>query len=253
MTTGRSLDELIEHTPDMPWLSRAACGELDLDQLDLFFVEAGRTISSATVSLQIRRQGRVVTYLDQRTNPNVLLGGGDEHFVTSRNFEVAAGRNLGPDDVEFGRPVVVLGADVAEKIFVNEEPVGRLVFKHKSGELPQTSGCDEREKGEKRVHTPKYAPQHHCAEYNTCYCALNHNLPLFYGLILACRHAMPQFGKGLFIFLQMFLVAVVLFYIPFSLFIFEEKERKYIVVAVQGFTHNPEPQVVHLQGIPVVG
>ncbi len=83
--------------------------------------------SSATVSLQIRRQGRVVTYLDQRTNPNVLLGGGDEHFVTSRNFEVAAGRNLGPDDVEFGRPVVVLGADVAEKIFVNEEPVGRLV------------------------------------------------------------------------------------------------------------------------------
>ena len=83
--------------------------------------------SSATVSLQIRRQGRVVTYLDRRTNPNVLLGGGDEHFVTSRNFEVAAGRNLGPDDVEFGRPVVVLGADVAEKIFVNEEPVGRLV------------------------------------------------------------------------------------------------------------------------------
>jgi putative ABC transport system permease protein len=79
------------------------------------------------VSLQIRRQGRVVTYLDQRTNPNVLLGGGDEHFVTSRNFEVAAGRNLGPDDVEFGRPVVVLGADVAEKIFVNEEPVGKLV------------------------------------------------------------------------------------------------------------------------------
>ena len=51
MTNGRSLDELIEHTPDMPWLSRAACGELDLDQLDLFFVEAGRTISSATVSL----------------------------------------------------------------------------------------------------------------------------------------------------------------------------------------------------------
>jgi putative ABC transport system permease protein len=83
--------------------------------------------SSATVSLQIRRQGRVVTYLDRRTNPNVLLGGGDEHFVTSRNFEVAAGRNLGQDDVEFGRPVVVLGADVSEKIFVNEEPVGRLV------------------------------------------------------------------------------------------------------------------------------
>lgn len=82
---------------------------------------------SATVSLQIRRQGRVVTYLDRRTNPNVLLGGGDEHFVTSRNFDIAGGRNLGREDVEFGRPVVVLGADVSNRIFVNEEPVGKLV------------------------------------------------------------------------------------------------------------------------------
>ncbi|MBM3873432.1 MAG: ABC transporter permease [Verrucomicrobia bacterium] len=82
---------------------------------------------SATVSLQIRRQGRVVTYLDRRTNPNVLLGGTDEHFVTSRNFDVAGGRNLGREDVEFGRPVVVLGADVSNRIFINEEPVGKLV------------------------------------------------------------------------------------------------------------------------------
>ena len=51
MASGRSLDELIEHTPDLPWLVRAACGELELDQLELFFVEAGRTISSATVAL----------------------------------------------------------------------------------------------------------------------------------------------------------------------------------------------------------
>ena len=41
MTTGRSLVELIEHTPDMPWLSRAACGELDLDQLDLLCSKLG--------------------------------------------------------------------------------------------------------------------------------------------------------------------------------------------------------------------
>lgn len=51
MANGRSLDELIEHTPDLPWLVRAACSELELEQLELFFVEAGRTISSATVAL----------------------------------------------------------------------------------------------------------------------------------------------------------------------------------------------------------
>ncbi len=51
MPNGRSLDALIEHTPDLPWLRQAACGELDLEQLDLFFVEAGRTIASSTVAL----------------------------------------------------------------------------------------------------------------------------------------------------------------------------------------------------------
>lgn len=51
MTPARPLDELIEHTPDLPWLDHAACGELELEQLDLFFVEAGRTIASSTVAL----------------------------------------------------------------------------------------------------------------------------------------------------------------------------------------------------------
>ena len=45
------LDELIERTPDLPWLDDAACGDLELEQLDLFFVEAGRSISQTTVAL----------------------------------------------------------------------------------------------------------------------------------------------------------------------------------------------------------
>lgn len=46
-----SLDELIERSPDLPWLDDAACGDLGIEQLDLFFVEAGRSISQATVAL----------------------------------------------------------------------------------------------------------------------------------------------------------------------------------------------------------
>ena len=51
MAAARPLDELIENTPELPWLDDAACGELELEQLDLFFVEAGRTIASSTVAL----------------------------------------------------------------------------------------------------------------------------------------------------------------------------------------------------------
>jgi len=82
---------------------------------------------NAQISLMLRRGGRVAIYLDRRTNPNVILGGGDENFITSRNYEIVAGRNLGPDDVEFGRAVVLLGDELTKKLFINENPLGRMV------------------------------------------------------------------------------------------------------------------------------
>jgi putative ABC transport system permease protein len=98
---------------------------------DITFAQATRfkelMQGSAEVSLMLRRGGRRVVYLDRRTNPNVRLTGGDENFITSRNFEIAAGRNLQSDDVEFGRAVVILGSDIVGKLFVNEEPLGKVV------------------------------------------------------------------------------------------------------------------------------
>ena len=46
-----SLGAYVLAVPDMPWLNDAACGDLSLDQLSVFFVEAGRTIAQSTVSL----------------------------------------------------------------------------------------------------------------------------------------------------------------------------------------------------------
>ena len=82
---------------------------------------------TADVSLALRRGGRRVGYLDRRTNPNVGLVGSDENFVPSRNYDIVAGRNLGLDDVEFGRAVVLLGDDIVRRLFPNEEAVGRTV------------------------------------------------------------------------------------------------------------------------------
>jgi len=82
---------------------------------------------SARISLQIRRYSQTVINRDRRTNPNVMLAGADENFITAFNYDVAIGRNLGPDDVEYGRPVCVVGADVVEKLFGREEALGHLV------------------------------------------------------------------------------------------------------------------------------
>ena len=46
-----SLGDFIHATPDMPWLDDASCGKLPLDQLNMFFVEAGRTIAASTIAL----------------------------------------------------------------------------------------------------------------------------------------------------------------------------------------------------------
>lgn len=81
----------------------------------------------ATVSLMTRRGGRRVTYGDRRTNPNVILGGADENFVTARDYTIGAGRNLTPGDVEFGRAVTLLGDDIVQRLFPGEEALGRQV------------------------------------------------------------------------------------------------------------------------------
>ena len=82
---------------------------------------------AAKVNLQIGRGGQIVSYRDRRTNPNVRLMGTDENYVTALNFDIVAGRNLGADDVEYGRPVCLLGSDVVLKLFPGEEALGQGV------------------------------------------------------------------------------------------------------------------------------
>ena len=82
---------------------------------------------TARVSLQLGRGGKVVVYRDRKTNPNVGLRASDENYLTAFNYDVAAGRNISPEDVEYARPICIIGQDVVERLFQNEEPLGRLI------------------------------------------------------------------------------------------------------------------------------
>jgi putative ABC transport system permease protein len=82
---------------------------------------------SARINLRIGRGGQTVIVRDRRTNPNVQIAGTDENFITAFNYDVAIGRNLGADDVEYGRPICILGADVVSRVFPDEPPLGKLV------------------------------------------------------------------------------------------------------------------------------
>lgn len=51
MTNIRDLGELIGNLPEDEWLGRAACRDLELDRIDLFFIEAGRSLSRKAQAL----------------------------------------------------------------------------------------------------------------------------------------------------------------------------------------------------------
>ena len=50
MTT-HDLSTLIQNSPDLDWVQSAACGSLELEQLELFFVDAGRTLSREAAAI----------------------------------------------------------------------------------------------------------------------------------------------------------------------------------------------------------
>ncbi|NBC87326.1 MAG: FtsX-like permease family protein [Bacteroidetes bacterium] len=64
---------------------------------------------------------------ERETEPNLQLRGTDEHFLSNFGFELAAGRPITAQDVQYARPVAVLGAPVAETLFPNQSALGKEV------------------------------------------------------------------------------------------------------------------------------
>jgi putative ABC transport system permease protein len=68
-----------------------------------------------------------IRYADRKTEPNVEIWGGDMYFLAHMSYELAEGRNLIEDDLYYARSVVLLGYDVAEKLFPDRNPIGQMV------------------------------------------------------------------------------------------------------------------------------
>ncbi|ULQ58339.1 ABC transporter permease [Flavihumibacter rivuli] len=61
--------------------------------------------------------GNTAAYGNKKTNPTVWVNGGDENYVDLNGYTISNGRNLSEMDVSTGRNVVLLGKDVADKLF----------------------------------------------------------------------------------------------------------------------------------------
>ncbi len=68
-----------------------------------------------------------VRYREKETEPNLALLGTDENFLGNFSYELGRGRFLSEQDVQYARPVVVIGFPLAEELFPNESPLGKSI------------------------------------------------------------------------------------------------------------------------------
>jgi putative ABC transport system permease protein len=64
----------------------------------------------------------------KKTNPNVQVLGGDQNYLTISGYDIEFGRNFSSSDVTNGNNVVIIGKDVAEKVFEeHEDPIDNVI------------------------------------------------------------------------------------------------------------------------------
>lgn len=80
------------------------------------------------IGLSYETMGAVVKRGGEETDPDIQIVGGDESFSSFSDYTVAEGRMVDPADVQNAADVVVLGADIAKKLYpTGESPVNTTV------------------------------------------------------------------------------------------------------------------------------
>jgi putative ABC transport system permease protein len=69
-----------------------------------------------------------IKYQSKVSNPNLLVRGGDENFLTADGYDIKAGRSFSPAEISNGAYVAIVGNDVVDALFEdNENPVGKKI------------------------------------------------------------------------------------------------------------------------------
>jgi putative ABC transport system permease protein len=72
-------------------------------------------------------RGERVRFEDKVTSPTNSIFGANENFLLTHKYDIAYGRNINESDLEFNRPVVVIGHEIEQELFPNQNPIGKVV------------------------------------------------------------------------------------------------------------------------------
>ncbi len=82
----------------------------------------------STVSVSTFGTGTsTLKYADKKTNPNIQVMGGNENYLSTSGFNIEMGRNFSLQEIMYGDNVVILGKELVDKLFVNEDPVDKVI------------------------------------------------------------------------------------------------------------------------------
>ena len=83
-----------------------------------------RVKAAAAVSADVDTWGQEIRYKDKKTLNNVSVMGTTPEFIENAGYEIASGRFLTQQDLEYNRRVAIIGVDVLDKLFGSENPLG---------------------------------------------------------------------------------------------------------------------------------
>jgi putative ABC transport system permease protein len=67
-------------------------------------------------------------YESEKTNPNISVIGTDENYVITSGQEIAKGRSFSPNEIHYGKHVVIIGNEIANTLFKkNEDPLDKII------------------------------------------------------------------------------------------------------------------------------
>jgi len=70
----------------------------------------------------------IVKYGSEKTNPNISVTGTNENYLLTNGYKLALGRNFSETELEYGANVVIIGDEIKNKLFKNEDPVNKSIF-----------------------------------------------------------------------------------------------------------------------------
>lgn len=68
-----------------------------------------------------------VKYKDNKTNPNVLVLGGNENYLNTGGYTIENGRNFSGQEIKNGDNVAIIGKDLQDKLFPSMDPVDKII------------------------------------------------------------------------------------------------------------------------------